>query len=429
MKRTILFVLFILSASIICAQPGAGYRPGYHFLHSDNLTADKIFYLLTVINHSPEVKKLLESDVVLGDFAKQRTTLLKHHITDTCKTVFSLLSGFKWTRIDSMRSERSDYTLIDRAIRKLYTAQSAPFDQMINRHLRPSGYYERYKNLSNEELLLKAWAQCETGMNYIVDQYGIGKKMRYPDVDSISYDVKGVGYKNLIKTMFSYLDERAGSTTLFYQPSLSIALQLMNINERDEPARYEPLERNMNKQAVQKAKATNWKQYAYSCILVPGEGPDLTTISIAPASRMRCDLAAERYKKGLSPFIIVSGGHVHPFHTPYCEAVEMKKYLMHTFQIPEAAIVIEPHARHTTTNFRNAERLMIRYGLPLNKPALCVSTKDQEDYIDNPQFDKRNLKELGYLPYQNKKRIADHEISFYPVMESLHMDPYDPIDP
>ena len=64
-------------------------------------------------------------------------------------------------------------------------------------------------------------------------------------------------------------------------------------------------------------------------------------------------------------------------------------------------------------------------------PSVIVSTRYQIDYIDLPEgrFDQRNLHELGYLPYKEKHRVGTHEVSYYPVMESLHMDPYDPLDP
>ncbi len=77
-------------------------------------------------------------------------------------------------------------------------------------------------------------------------------------------------------------------------------------------------------------------------------------------------------------------------------------------------IIVDPHARHTTTNFRNASRYIIRYGLTLCKPALMVTSVNQADYIMDPRFDERNLKELKYLPYENKTRVKQHEIVFYP---------------
>lgn len=102
----------------------------------------------------------------------------------------------------------------------------------------------------------------------------------------------------------------------------------------------------------------------------------------------------------------------------------MKKY-----NIPEDAILIDPHARHTTTNFRNADRLIFRYGIPADKPDLFITSKSQHDYVMNKNFDIRNTHELGYLPYRDKKSISNHDVVFYPVMESLHMDPLDPLDP
>jgi hypothetical protein len=173
----------------------------------------------------------------------------------------------------------------------------------------------------------------------------------------------------------------------------------------------------------------DWKKYPYAAIVVPGNGPELFSTPISPINKMHCDLAAARYLKGLAPFLIVSGGYCYPFRGPYAEAIEMKKYLMQQYAIPEDAILIEPHARHTTTNFRNANRLMIRYGIPLDKPSLFVTTKSQTDYVDNAVFDQRNLRELGYLPYANKKRLSTHEILYYPTLVSLHMDPLDPLDP
>lgn len=276
---------------------------------------------------------------------------------------------------------------------------------------------------------MRAWGQYFYGTNYIIFQFGLGKKLRYPDIDSASYNIKEGYFRSLFKPLFNMLDEQTETTSLFYQPSLQVSLWLMSINDRDEPARFEPLEEGENKAAVQKIKQTHWANYRYTAIMVPGEGPELYTVALSPGGKMRCELAAERFKKGIAPFIIVSGGYCHPFHTPYCEAIEMKKYLVTTLSVPENVIIIEPQARHTTTNFRNADRLMIRYNIPIDKQALCVTTIDQAGYIDDKRFDARNRKELGYLPYRDKQRLSVHESAFYPVVESLHMDPNDPLDP
>ena len=47
-------------------------------------------------------------------------------------------------------------------------------------------------------------------------------------------------------------------------------------------------------------------------------------------------------------FLCVSGGFVHPIRTRFSEAIEMKHDLMTRFGIPANAIIVDPHARHTT---------------------------------------------------------------------------------
>jgi hypothetical protein len=408
-------------AGQLLAQTGQGYKKEYKFLKSGNLVADKNFYLCTVIGQSPRVKELITKDESLKSILQQKMAVLKNHINDTCSYAFSLLGDFRWNSDDSLKAANT--------LSSLYAKNTDTFDAMINNHLRPSGYYQRFIALPNEELLQKAFGQYVIGINYIIDQFGYGKKMRYPRIDSVSYKVNSNAYRTYLKSMFPYLYEQADDMQLFFQPSLAVALQLMDMNDRDEPARHEPMEQKDNKKAFDKVKTTQWQKYQYAAIVVPGSGPDLYTTPLSPVNKMRLDLVATRFRKGIAPFIILSGGYCYPFGTHYAEAVEMKKYLMQKYNLPEESLIIDPHARHTTTNFRNANRLIIRYGIPADKPCVFVTTKAQADYVINPNFDVRNKKELGYLPYRELKRLTDHDIFFYPTFESLHTDPYDPLDP
>lgn len=407
-KFMLLVVFFLILSAQSFSQP--------------RTVADKNFYWFSAIARTPAIQHLLAADPALNDLCKTRQALLRSHATDTCNWAPSLVTDFRFTATDSAE--------VAKALLTLYHAHTAAFNDLIDHQLRPSHCYQRFSAGSNETFLLNVWSQTTVGINYIIDQYGLGKRLRYPSIDSVTYDVNSRYYRAALKEMFAYLSEKTDSMSLFYQPSLFIALQLMDLNDRDEAARFEPLEAGENKAAFAAVQLTDWSKYKYATIVVPGEGPELTTVALDPMGRMRCNLAADRYRKGLAPFIIVSGGFVHPFQTPYAEAFEMKKYLL-TQGIPESAIIIEPHARHTTTNLRNANRLMIRYGIPITTPSVIVSTKSQIDYIDLPQyrFEQRNLHELGYLPYKEKQRVGTHEVSYYPVMESLHMDPYDPLDP
>ncbi|MBO9636486.1 MAG: YdcF family protein, partial [Chitinophagaceae bacterium] len=124
----------------------------------------------------------------------------------------------------------------------------------------------------------------------------------------------------------------------------------------------------------------------------------------------------------------VSGGHVHPNKTPFCEAVEMKKYLVEVLKIPSSDIIIEPHARHTTTNLRNANRLVYQFKMPANKPVMIVSDASQTRYI-NGNMKVRIQKELGYLPWRSMKQLSSTETEYLPSEISTQINPLDPLDP
>jgi hypothetical protein len=167
--------------------------------------------------------------------------------------------------------------------------------------------------------------------------------------------------------------------------------------------------------------------------LVPGEGlseeMERENHPLKPMAKLIIEIAARRYFEKKVAFIIVSGGYVHPKHTRLAEAIEMKSSLMGDFHVPEEAIIIDPHARHTTTNVRNAARLIFRYGIPADRPALITTHQDHLDSIAAVAFDERNDRELGYRPYLSKRRLSPFELEWTPNVLSLHADPLDPLDP
>ena len=209
---------------------------------------------------------------------------------------------------------------------------------------------------------------------------------------------------------------------------MNVALLAMDLDGRNNASDYEPMVHTVNKAAIDQVKKTNWKNYKYTIILVPGAGPDDKDTELSAGGILRCRLAALQYRKGLAPFIVLSGGRVHPYKTKYSEAYEMKKYLMNQLYIPESAIIMEPHARHTTTNMRNAARLIFRYGMPMEKPAITSTVKSQSFYISDT-VPERSKKELGYYPYKNGQRLSDTEMEFYPLSISLQIDFDEPMDP
>jgi hypothetical protein len=248
-------------------------------------------------------------------------------------------------------------------------------------------------------------------------------------LDSISFDLHSADTQRDIASLVNRISAKGSSEKLFFEPSLESALELLNMNHRDEAGRMEPMETGVNEAAVKAIPSIQWKNYDYSVIVVPGAGPSDTETALSASGRRRTELAVEAYHAGKAPFILVSGGYVHPSQTRFAEAVEMRKALLNDYHVPEAAILVDPHARHTTTNMRNAAREIYRYNMPMNKPALVVSDAAQIGYIAGQTFTDRCMKELGYLPYQVINRPSETSLVFLPLKESLQQDPMDPLDP
>lgn len=102
------------------------------------------------------------------------------------------------------------------------------------------------------------------------------------------------------------------------------------------------MEASVNQQALKTIASVQWKNYAYSVIVVPGAGPSDADTALSAAGRRRAALAADAYHVGKAPFILVSGGYVHPSQTRFAEAIEMKKALLQDFHVPEATIILAP---------------------------------------------------------------------------------------
>jgi hypothetical protein len=380
---------------------------------------DKNFYLLSLLEKSPALMTAINSNAVLKKMATERAAQLKAGFNGGV-AVDGATTGLLWSEADIAAA--SD------ALRQLYRSQKA-VKEMVDGPLRKSGMYERYSKESGEELLAKAWTNDVGGLNHVIQVYGLGGAPHYPKIDSPFYDVKSPFYAELTNILFGVLAEDESAQQLFFQPSLRAALGLLDANRRDESGRFEPLERGENAAAIQKVKTIAWDKYSYSLILAPGQGPDEPQVVLSPKEKLVLGAIARRYREGKAPFILVSGGYVHPTQTPFCEAIEMKKSLMMDYGVPENAILIDPHARHTTTNMRNAARLIYRYGIPAEKNALITTTPAQIRSIDNPKFLKRCAKELGYQPAQYGTRVSAMDLEFLPMRESLQIDPTDPLDP
>lgn len=53
----------------------------------------------------------------------------------------------------------------------------------------------------------------------------------------------------------------------------------------------------------------------------------------------------------------------------------------------------------------------------------------KRNYITDEIMQQRCMKELGYVPYKNGKRLSETEAEFYPLVTSLRIDTDEPMDP
>ncbi len=389
------------TVAILLLFAGAASAQQHAPLKLESPVQDKNFYLLSLIERTPAVRAAIRADPALGRFAIDPAT-------------------FQWTD--------AQIGVVSNALGKLYGASPA-VKALVDGPLRDSGMYVRYNNPGGASLLEHAWQDCIRGINRAIDVYGLGKPPRYPSIDSITYDAQTDTWRNTVHNLGLAIMDDLSKDSLFFQPSLRFALELMLFNQRDEAGRFEPMDSGENAAAVKRMKSIVWARYPYSVIVVPGEGNERPGVALSPGGRVRNDIAARRFHDGKAPFVLVSGGFVHPAHTEFSEAIEMKRDLVSRLGIPADAIIVDPHARHTTTNMRNAARLIYRYGVPFDKKAVVSTDPQQSTYIEGAPFAKRCMDELGYMPYKILGRTSPFDLEFLPTADSLQSDPQDPQDP
>lgn len=374
----------------------------------------KIFPLIALFEAQDALQKALREDATLHALCTEKITRAKSQYDD-CSNMACIVKSLQWQPTEVTRAGDALVQLL----------ASTPALQDAIKQLRQQHAYPLYELFNDSVYLRKAWQDATAGMNQVLAVYLQGMPPRYPKIDSISFYNKDHAFiqkaKHLVKTSLKSEDG------VFYQLPLRASIAALELNGRDEAVRYEPITRGDNRKPYEALKKTNWNDYTYSAIVVPGLGPEKPGVSLDSNGAKRCILAAARYQKHLAPFIIVSGGHVHPFKTPFAEAVEMKKYLVHNLGIPDAAVFIEPYARHTTTNLRNAARMWYTFGLPAQKPMLIVSDVMQSLYIGT--MAGRCKEELGYVPYEEMHKVGKEETTFMPLILAMQPDPMDPLDP
>lgn len=372
-----------------CAGSPA-FEPG-GFVHTYELPASSAFTrrsfpLLAILGGDAATRAAIDSDSVLGPMAVATRASLEQ--ARSCAGDAACIRG-KLSSYDSTA---------------VADALSARFSALSDAHLRPSGAFMRWASSDAPTLVREAWAFTHAGLLATFDEAAS-------------------------ELTAAQLDTVVAAGTPWFEPLRAVTEAALVAAGRNEAFRYEPIDSGENAAALEHLKTLDLNSYPFSMLMLPGQGPDDPVTQISGLSMSRADLAAARWKAGLVPVIVASGGHVHPDRTPYSEAVEMKHYLMSMHGLPESAILLDPYARHTTTNVRNAGRLQLQLGMSPEKPMLFTSDAFQAPYI-GILLGPRCVEELGYQPWRT---IAMYETGtdgcLTVARDLLFVDASDPLDP
>jgi hypothetical protein len=403
---------FALPMPVLAQEP-----PGYTAPFPESLEA-RVFPLLAFLRKAPGWAEALAADRELQRLTQDRAARVP---AEGCTPAPECLAQ-AWTLTDA------DIELVDARLQVL-VARPALARALVRYHLRPSGRFARYGALTDGALLSAAWHDAARGLNRTIAVYGLGQAPMYPKIDAIIFDTANPEYPGLLVRHGVATVALGREGDLFFDPVLRYAAGLMMINERTEGAAFRPLLDGENADALRAARSIDWQDYRYPALLVFGHGPEDPQSGTGPMAHIRLRLAADMFARGLAPYIVVSGGNVHPNRTKSNEAVEMRRLLTTLHGVPAERILIEPHARHTTTNLRNVARLLLAAGFPVDRPSLIVSDHVTIGYIAGSELAARNLREMGVQPGKVMPGPDRFTALFTPDPIAFHVEVSDPLDP
>lgn len=409
MKKVILLFLLCCLWGSVEAQT-AMYR-----VKQANTIESKNYYFTALAKFTPAVDSIVRKDRVLSNITIAKLKKLNRAANTS-------------DRIQALLFTDEEINVIGSGLARLYQEDNA-LGRMLNTEIIPSGCYAQYKE-KGKALIKRIWEQDARGMNRAIRIYAAAEKPNYPSIDSIGFNVHESYYQDVIlPTVVQNVAALSAVAPAFYSVPLTAVNVLLDLNDRCQVLDFEPLWQEGNRKAYEQIKNTNWNAYPYTAILVLGAGPEDPRVAISAEGRLRAGYAVRLWKDGNAPFIVLSGGRVHPYHTPYNEAAEMKKYIMQVWNVPEEVIIMEPHARHTTTNIRNTARILLREGFPMDRKILITSSQFHVDYIANPDFAVRCEKEMEVVPYRFGQRVSPRSIEAFLNSSSTIINPDEPLDP
>ena len=407
----------LLLSVVAVPAPALAQDPvGYAATFPDTLDT-RVFPLFAMMRSADGWAEALRRDPVLHKLSAERAARVPNAACTPAP--HCLADAWLWTN--------ADIAAVDASLRRLL--RDGRLAVALGQPMRSSGRFARHAALDDAAFIAAAWADAAAAVNRVIAVYAKGAAPLYPKIDAMVFDPSTPDFATVLGSHGIATATLKREGDLFFDPALRYAVGLMQMNERTDAGAYRPLLGADNAAPVRALAATPWRKFPHTALLVFGHGPEDEQSRTGVMAHVRMRIAAELFFQGLAPFIIVSGGNVHPNRTPFNEAVEMKRLLVEQHGIPADRILIEPHARHTTTNLRNCARLLLAAGFPADRPALIVSDDRTIRYIGGPDLAARNLREMGVQPGTITAGPNAFSLAFSPSPLAFHVEAADPLDP
>jgi len=407
-------------AAALASSPAPAWAQdprGYSAPFADSLET-RVFPLFAMLRTADGWAQALRSDAGLRKLAADRAARVP---AEGCMpSPQCLADAWTWTEADIATVEARLRLLV--RDRRLAAA-------LAGKQMRASGRFARHAALADPDLVAMAWRDAAAAVNRVIAVYAKGVAPQYAKIDSIIFDTARPEFAEMLTAHGVASAALVQDDDLFFDPALRYAVELLRMNERTEAGAYRPLLAGEDAAALRAIRGTDWRAKPYTALLVFGHGPEDAQSRTGVMGHIRLRIAADMFARGLAPFLIVSGGNVHPNRTPFNEAVEMKRLLVDDYGVPADRILIEPHARHTTTNLRNCARLLLAAGFPADRAALVVSDHRTIQYIGGAELARRNLREMGVQPGTLTPGPDRFSLRFVPAPSAFHVEAMDPLDP
>jgi hypothetical protein len=183
----------------------------YIHIESGSFVQDKNFYFLTVLL---KLDIISENSDIFGqqaDLLSKKIQLINYAVANNNWPANVLSSYFKF----------SDQEIHEIGLLFQNEVESnEAWNQVVQEHLRPSGYFELYSDLTDGRLVYFAWRDAAYGINNIFREYLEGETPQDEVSDGPLYNLESETYLDSLRKIVNGLGLFSDGYEWFFEPSL-----------------------------------------------------------------------------------------------------------------------------------------------------------------------------------------------------------------